>query len=453
MIILGVILIFLVVLTFTGGIFFMYMKNPANLVKSGMAAVKSGNWNQAIKIYNSLLEKDTQDPEPYFYLGVSYIAKGLPDTAKKYLDHILDKALNNTIITDYMVYSRLAEIYSKKNDLDNALKTLFLMKTIKPQDAETLFKLGVIYFDRELYEKAIENFTECLNIDRAYHKADLYLGLSNFHKLKYKEALPHLLLAQEKLSGPETSKVPFYLGLIYAKSGNNKDALKYFQTALKEGFSQWQCYKGIGDALMQQAENQKAIEAYNSAIAAADFKDAKGDDIADLRYNLGSLYSRSGNIKSAFIHWKELAVTNPNYKDVAEKIKIFSEINKEDILSRFYSMPGAQFKEVCKNLVLGMGHEIRNIAMTPRDTIQIYSIYKENKQKMDALIEIGRFSSEVGELVMRDFAEKIVLDRIYKGIFITTSSFSKQAIALAGTRTIDLIYGDELKKLLKKINF
>ncbi|HBE03166.1 MAG TPA: hypothetical protein DC049_11930 [Spirochaetia bacterium] len=54
---------------------------------------------------------------------------------------------------------------------------------------------------------------------------------------------------------------------------------------------------------------------------------------------------------------------------------------------------------------------------------------------------------------MRDFAEKIVLDRIYKGIFITTSSFSKQAIALAGTRTIDLIYGDELKKLLKKINF
>lgn len=121
--------------------------------------------------------------------------------------------------------------------------------------ADAYNNLGVIYYTRKNYGKAIKNYKKAIRFNP--NSASFYsnLGTAYFSKKKWLEATqayttavqldPDIFMESSlasvvaQMSSPEDrSRFQFELAKIYAKSGNNDDALLYLRRAMEGGYKE-----------------------------------------------------------------------------------------------------------------------------------------------------------------------------------------------------------------------
>ena len=136
----------------------------------------------------------------------------------------------------------LIENKSPKIDIDHALYRLSCFKSIKKEEDLEIFylkrsnyaaiynQLGCIYWKKNEEEKAIEYFKK--GAEKKYPTAMINLGEEYFKKEKYEEAKKLFLEADERFfTNEDMDDKNFYLGIIYFKEGNFREAKKCLEAS------------------------------------------------------------------------------------------------------------------------------------------------------------------------------------------------------------------------------
>jgi len=135
-------------------------------------------------------------------------------------------------------------------------------------------------------------------------------------------------------------------------------------------------------------------------------------------------------------------------------LEVLGELRSE-VLERVLKGTPAFFERLVVDLLVNMGYggsradAGRAIGQTGDGGID--GIIDEDKLGLDVIyVQAKRYDPDntVGSAALREFVGSLVGQGANKGVFVTTSSFSKQAKAFAERRRIILIDGDELSRLL-----
>ncbi|MFH1854028.1 MAG: hypothetical protein ABH815_01825 [Candidatus Omnitrophota bacterium] len=157
----------------------------------GVLAFEKKNYDYAIEIFSQILSSQYDHIETRHYLHLSLRNKSGIDSsspitkaintlnrvlgmlgvgamlkkdnapaALESLENILAKNPNDT-----EVLKKIADIFYKKNLLNNAIQNLEEAKSIDSKDIETLKKLGELYLKKEDYQNGKANYEAALNIN------------------------------------------------------------------------------------------------------------------------------------------------------------------------------------------------------------------------------------------------------------------------------------------------
>lgn len=155
---------------------------------------EKGFYDLAEKEYQRITTIWPQLQEPHFKAATIYYKRGLYEYAQKAYQRVLQideqsemarKALTNLALITVKLHD---DVDSYKKSVNYIKKALLL----EPGDAEALFSLGIIYAQKEEYEKSIDSFYQAIRATGENKLiADCYnnIGKSYFQQRQYKKAL------------------------------------------------------------------------------------------------------------------------------------------------------------------------------------------------------------------------------------------------------------------------
>ncbi len=190
-------------------------KDPIYYINAGKCCLYLKEYQRGITFLNQALERDKFNPEAYLFKGIIYKESGTKD-----------KAISNFITASEQdptwdaPFHQLATLYAEdKNDLalkyfDNAYranpknleavyqKALFFKDNkrdakakealrdviaINPMMAKAIYAMGLIYYEEDSIQKALQNFELSTKVEQTYYKGYFMQGQCH-EKLKNKAA-------------------------------------------------------------------------------------------------------------------------------------------------------------------------------------------------------------------------------------------------------------------------
>ncbi|WP_263337616.1 tetratricopeptide repeat protein [Acidicapsa dinghuensis] len=303
------------------------------LLPLGFALSKTGKNDEAIQVFQQILEKDPQSVKALDGLTKAYIEE------KRYTAAIA--ALKNAP-ADEVLQLNLAIAYSKNGDTDSALKTMQAIVQEHPDYAQAHFNLGIVYTQLDRFGEAAPEFAQALRIDPSddvtrvsYLKA--LVVLAQFDKAQpvvseYLQRKPHdfdaLYLsgvvnrglgnytdAEKELRAavrmkPADFDASYNLGFVLAHEGKAAEAKPILEQALKvqpnsskARFQLANVLRTLGDA----EESKKQLALFEKEKA------AEGQEIAaNVTANQGNQDLETGDAQTAVAKYRDAITKDPN---------------------------------------------------------------------------------------------------------------------------------------------
>ncbi len=180
-------------------------------ISKGWIPYKTGNYDEAIKIFTDDINKDAKNPDAYLGLVYTYNKKG---DLKKALEYA-NKAVS--VAPDYSrTYSARGFIEEKSDKIVDAINDYKKAIELEQTDDFSREKLAKILYNKQEYKESAEHFKALLDNDNSniyYMKmlGELYIKLHN-----YKDAMEVLKSALKIAVSPNDKK---YIKREYAYAG------------------------------------------------------------------------------------------------------------------------------------------------------------------------------------------------------------------------------------------
>ncbi len=428
--------------------------DPSKLFLKGKEFLHAKRWVEAVRLFAAVLKKKPDDSAAKYYLAFSYEHLKRLDSALQLYKDIFDKTAYTDEVPKQMVYTALARIYLEKQDLDRALEFEIMVR--KSGDASPMVnaRIGKIYYLKGDYERAAKFLETSVAAKTANAETYALLGMCEYHSGDRDSALRHLIPAAKAAPPLAFPEAYFTAGEILATGGKDAEAVFFFNRAYEMNCDLW---RQITDAPGASAANTTGF--FETLVENAAGVAGNTSDVLKLRYALADTYVRLNNIAKALLQWQVIAGVDPAFQGVADKIKRFESMStaapeeSSDPLSKLYTMPVEKFKKLCEKIIIRMRHEIRSVALTQKGTILAYTVFKNRSVKADALVEVARMASPVGELLIRELIDHLNAKKASKGFYLNPAGFTSGARKLAESRAIDLVDGDEFFRLLEKAGY
>lgn len=255
----------------------------------GMISYDNDQFVRAIDYFERALKYNDRDPVIYRNLALAFRARGL---LKKALDRAeLAIKLEPENSRNYQLKGNIlfeAKDYKKSRDA--------YLEGLKhaPDDAMLLFNSALVYFQLGDNPAAINSFhlaARNARFGKVAIQSNINLGKIYFGRRDYQKATEYFHAAS-KLS-PKDGDILFHLGNSQLAMGNQKDALKSFEKALKLGSGNPLLFENLGDIYMKMKLTDAGIKAYNKALV------KEGSNRIPLMNKLAQLYYKSGNMERA----------------------------------------------------------------------------------------------------------------------------------------------------------
>jgi tetratricopeptide (TPR) repeat protein len=203
-------------------------KFPANTAFPGMLAElyqQSGKMKNAIDIYDTMLQTDSNDFEAWYEKGLLLEKNGDTTGAIR----ALGKAYAIQPINTYGL--ELAHLYAETRDASAlSLCDAVLKKDSTHELLDPFFIKGIYFSNTAQYKKAIVQFDSCINRDWKFTDAYLEKGIALFKQKQYQPALQSFRMT---IKVSETyADGYFWIGRCYEATGMKQEAVLYYRQAL-----------------------------------------------------------------------------------------------------------------------------------------------------------------------------------------------------------------------------
>ena len=148
--------------------------NITTLIDKGWNLIVSGKYKEAIKALNKAKKMDPKNTKVYNLLGWAYIHLEKYDKSSLIFQEVLNIDPQNE-----MAHANLGYINHKKGLYGEAIEKLSAIeKNAKNKQAVlyALFYLGLVYYERHMYEDSVEFLNKAINTGPNLYEAYYYLG-------------------------------------------------------------------------------------------------------------------------------------------------------------------------------------------------------------------------------------------------------------------------------------
>ncbi len=449
--------IFVFIIVFGGGavavIAFFVLKNlitPKKLITIERM-LETGNIRGALRQAKNLLARNERNPNAHWYLGECYRLQNRYDLAVAEYKYITNTGKFTSIATEKKVRERLAEAYLKLGQLEESQKEYILLSKIDPQNWEYFFQIARLFEERNYTDSALNNYKKVIGLNPQHAQAYMRMGIIYFKKQLLTEA-KKAFMASLKYD-PQNYAAHYYLGKIAKASGDAAAAKTHFEKAQKDpDFKQ--------KALLETAAIHMMKGDYHHAIADLERAIKLGENntsvVLPIRYLLAQCYEINKDLIKAIEQWEKIYKINPKYRDVAEKLAMYSNIRADDALKDFMTASQSRFQDMCVKICEKLGLEVQDVFIKNQDVAEVYVLETQSKwrntKKSPSIVRFYRTADPIGYDEIRTLYDQMRKINAMRSICVTASKFTKSAIEFAQIRPIDLIDKEELIKLLHSIS-
>ena len=225
----------------------------------GVEHYDNGQLAKAIEEYKLALRKNPNDTFAMYNLAIVYQDQGKTDQAKNLYQDILK------ITEDTFSRINLAGIHYNNGNPDEAFRHLETAANKNPDSAHPLSVMGELKEKQGKFAEAEQNYLKALSIDDKHALTHYRLGRLHLKREKFTTGIEHL-----KQSIDLEDENPAYLetlGAEYERSGNNLEALNYFERVSVLEPNQLEVYIKLGDLYKKEKMYQEALSRYWAALA------------------------------------------------------------------------------------------------------------------------------------------------------------------------------------------
>jgi len=278
--------------------------NPDLLILKGNILFDMGRFPDAVKSYTKALDIAPNNPQALYNTALTFLKTGDELSAVEYFKKAASADPSGNIAK--LAYSRLGAFYTGRRDYAMAEKYLTMAIQLDPNEPVNHYNLGIVYMQRQQYEKALAEFKAAES--SGVYEEKLLEGLSQAYASleRYDESIAVL----ERLQPVQNRNVAIIARLaeLYYRKGDLDTAFEYYkQITVYEPVSENArvAYANMGNIRDDQHRYDEAISYYKKALS-IDPKDSS------TLYNLGIAYKHAGKPELAVAAFNDAAQYNPD---------------------------------------------------------------------------------------------------------------------------------------------
>ena len=404
-----------------------------------------------IREANKRLSTNPKDPVALQSLADLYYSEGDFKKAMRTYQILLDLVAMSSDLDEAQINLRYGLAAMQCEAWSEAYKGLMLTRGKDPENFEVNANLGKLEYMRKNYEKTIGFLLRAIRAQPDHVDSLKFLGMSFYRLKRYSEGIPYL---KQAAAGRPDEKEPLFA------LARSQYELSQFDTAQKifrhlRADPVW----GPSAALYSGSIYAKKREWEEASL---DFQiGLKHETITpelqlELKYRLAEAYNQSQQIGRALALLNEIYEQDQGYKDVANQIKRYRELNSNRNLQTYMLAPISEFIVLCRRLTQVIFPKARikvnDMSVQKSEYVDILAEVKTTKWEDIILFRFLRAEGQVGELFVRDLYAHSKELHAGRGFCLTAGSFTTEAVKFVEARLIDLIDKPALIKLLKTID-
>jgi tetratricopeptide (TPR) repeat protein len=248
--------------------------------------IKNNKEDKALKIYQSLIDKDSLDNRGY--LGIAVIRENQNDTPAA---DSLYRFLARTNWDDVSLLSIISQSFIRLNNFEMAIEVTRRIAELYPDDYFTQRRLALLYFNQQNYPAA-----DSMLVELSYKIEDdplIYYYRGRIAQIDSNYALAESFYKESIAIDDTLTEVWINLGLAQSQAGEFDRAMATFDTALARcPHDSIEIYYYLGVFHARDERYDRAIDSYLKVLA------AQPENVV-VMFNLGAAYERSGQFENA----------------------------------------------------------------------------------------------------------------------------------------------------------
>jgi tetratricopeptide (TPR) repeat protein len=442
-----VILLFVVAGACVGVTFFFGGKTA----KTAKGLKKTASKEDAVREANKRLAKNPRDAAALCYLGnIAYNEENWQRAFEIY-EVLAEIPILPEDLNQVQVNLRAAAAAVKLGDSGTAHKYLVVARALDQSNFEVNYQLGLLEFQSNNFEKAAQLLQLSLRSNPDYIPAMRTLGYAFFKLKKSKEALSYIRKALE--IAPNDKESLFTLAECYNSAGQKEQALKIYSHLRPDSAWGPQACLASGMINVEEHHDDQAVADFEIGLKHAEIK---ADIEVELKYQLANAFLRMQDISGAMKYLNEVQNLNSNYKNTAELVGKYHEMNANKNLQIYIMASSGDFVAICRKIVMTYFPKakvkITKTLVTGNDWADLVADVDTPKWSDTVMFRFVRTQGAIGELVLRDFHSHLKDAKASKGICIAVGQFSDEAKRFTDSRLIDLIEKDRLMPILNHVD-
>lgn len=407
------------------------------------------NYQEAIKLLKKQISDNDRNPFAHFYLGEVYFQMDNMEYALPHFRKVISMNRYNDDVSEVKTRERLAEIFLHFQQLEEAQKEFLLILNLRPDDFHYYYNIGEIFYQRHYKDNAAAYFQKTLDHNPSHAPSLFRMGEILYENKRPSDAM---LKMKACLKADSTyHRAHYYIGMAYLDSRNYLQAISEFEQSIKDSEYRLRSLYQKGRALVESNNIDKGIVELDRGLG---FIQQEDNHSLALRYLLAQCYERKRDLQAALEQWEIVSMVNPDYREVQDKLSEYSDLRADDTLKDFLTASDSKFEALCKTIVQNLGMEIIEINVKRGSLANIVVSEKDEKwmaqRKIKEFIRVFRINDKLGDNAIREMLEEMKSAGASKGIMITSSEFTRQAIEYAESRPVELFDKTQLSKLLKR---
>lgn len=414
--------------------------------------MEAGKYSEAIDALNNYIKNDEHNPLAHLYLAESYYFSGNYEMAMVEYKQVMAMGRFSKTATEKVIRKRLADIYLKFGQLEEAQKEFVILIKLDPQNYEYIYNIGKIFYDRGMREQSQAYLNKVLNVTRNHAPTYFLLGKIYYETNRPQESLNSFTNCL-KLD-PRNHEPHFYVGMILKAMGSYGKAIQELEEAEKAKSNQMKVkaifQKGLCKLEMGDVDN--AIADFERSLK---YSTEENNVTISVRYTLGVAYEKQRRLLEAVDQWEKVAQLRPNFQDVQAKLAQYEDLRIDDKLKDLLTATPTTFEFICQKIVNAMGYEVIESKSIGDDVVEIVGVERSAKWRNvrggKVLIFVSRSNDDVPEDAIANMVEKIKALHGTRSIYVTTGKFTPKAIRYSENRPVDLYDRQKVSAIMKQI--
>lgn len=427
-------------------IYFMQTSQNRKRIERAIELFKTERYREALALFQELYAKDSGNKLYNWYIGQCYeyldnYELALVEYNKASLSTTFDPPLD-----EVEIHKRIALVNLELGNLNRAYQEFQIVTTLDTKNAEAYFYLGTLAKNKGELQKGVEFFEKAYRHRREYPEAYLEHGKLNLMLNHTEKAKRSFLQAINQ--NPDLNESHFQYAVVLEKDKVYQKSIDEFQLAIRDERFKFDSLVHLANIHMALSESETAFNYFEEALAEGT---ADSNSLLEAKYEYANYLIQHGEINKALTLWNAVYSQDAHFRDVENKIDVYSEISKSGNLTRLMTSTKEEFLKIGQTLCALLHIKTDHYKITKNDLIEFIGNQRSGRDDIACVLYFVKWTTQVGELQVRELLEKVVDEGALKGIFVTTTHFSDKALNLAKIRPLELIERERLEGLLTKI--